>query len=242
MPTSRQRFDNYRARVSEQFRNGRNGHAAQTSGDQPPLAAEDERRRRKKSRSFGRLLVEFFRLMGNQRRMVIFALVTLTAATLLKLLPPAAIKVAIDYVLPGRPLPEPWQQFGLPTDRRTLIIWLGLVVVGISFITTAIQIWGRWYATKAVNRMQVSLRKQAFEHAVRDFAATFATLMLPRKNPFFRQTDALFDDTDWTGIAGVTAASTAAEERLFGDVQRAVPPGMDPAGYTAEHMPQQGLS
>ncbi len=170
MRSSRQRFADYRVKVAQQFRNGKHPPTDDTpnaNGASKPLAVEEERRRRRKNRSFGQLLTAFVRQMGNERGLVIFSLVTLTIATLLKLLPPAAIKVAIDYVLPNRPLPAEWISWGLPTSRVALMWWLGAAVVLVSFITTGIQVWGRWYATKAVNRLQVSLRKRAFEHAVR---------------------------------------------------------------------------
>ena len=60
---------------------------------------------------------------------------------------------------------------------------------------------------------------------------------LPRKNPFFRHTDHLFDDADWTRVAGVTPASLAEEARLFAGVQRTAPAGIDPDSFTAEHLP-----
>ena len=78
---------------------------------------------------------------------------------------------------------------------------------------------------------------QAFEAAARAFTETFKTLLQPRKNPFFRYTDELFDDADWERIAGVTAASLAEEHELFAAVQGTTPPGVDPDKFTAEHMP-----
>ncbi len=169
MQSSRQRFVDYRARVSQQFRNGGKSPTDSAPDSQPGqmLSVEEDRRRRRKTRTFGQLLLAFVRLMGGERRLVVFALTTLTLATLLKLLPPAAIKLAIDYVLPGRPLPAEWLAWGVPSGREALLVWLGIGVVAISFVTTAIHVWGRWCATKAVNRLQVSLRKRAFEHAVR---------------------------------------------------------------------------
>ena len=37
----------------------------------------------------------------------------------------------------------------------------------ISLLATAIHLSGRWYATKAVNKLQVSIRRRVFAHAVR---------------------------------------------------------------------------
>lgn len=78
---------------------------------------------------------------------------------------------------------------------------------------------------------------ETFEAAARQFVATFTGLLLPRKNPFFRHTDALFSESDWTSIAGVSDASRAEEVALFARVQVTAPPGSDPASFTAEHLP-----
>lgn len=77
----------------------------------------------------------------------------------------------------------------------------------------------------------------AFEKEARDFSAAFGSLLQPRKNPFFRHTDVLFDDADWERIAGVTPASIEEEERLFIRVQKTAPAGVDPAEFSAEHLP-----
>jgi hypothetical protein len=77
----------------------------------------------------------------------------------------------------------------------------------------------------------------SFEAHARDFVATFTSLLMPRKNPFFRHTDRLFTDGDWEQIAGVTPASLREEERLFRAVQSAATPDLDPDRFTAEHLP-----
>jgi ATP-binding cassette subfamily B protein/subfamily B ATP-binding cassette protein MsbA len=40
-------------------------------------------------------------------------------------------------------------------------------VVVVSLVETVINVWGRWHATRATKRVQVAVRKQLFEHAVR---------------------------------------------------------------------------
>lgn len=72
--------------------------------------------------------------------------------------------------------------------------------------------------------------------AARRFSAAINALLAPRRNPFFRYTDALFDAGDWARIASVTAESLANEERLFHAVQRTAPPGADPDQFTAVHL------
>jgi ATP-binding cassette subfamily B protein/subfamily B ATP-binding cassette protein MsbA len=124
-------------------------------------------RLRPRERSFWQLLREFFHLLRSQRPSVILALATVTVATVLKLVPPAATKVVIDYVLGGQPLPAgvleiwPWA-----ADRVVLLVTIGVLVIVISLLGTVIHIWGRWHATKAVNKMQVDVRRRVFEHIV----------------------------------------------------------------------------
>jgi ATP-binding cassette subfamily B protein len=120
------------------------------------------------TRGFGGLLKEFLRLLRGHHWAIGFALATLTLATLLRLVPPLAIKLVVDNVLNDRPLPAWWaEQYGLPTDRYQLLYWVGGAVGLVSLLATAIHLSGRWYATKAVNKLQVAIRRRVFAHAVR---------------------------------------------------------------------------
>src|SRR5262249_16410535 len=104
---------------------------------------------------------------GN-RTPVVFALATLTVATLLKLIPPAATKITIDYVLTDRPLPASLASwFAFATTRSQLLLLVTFVVVCVSLMSSSIHLWGRWYATGATKRMQAAVRQRLFEHAVR---------------------------------------------------------------------------
>jgi ATP-binding cassette, subfamily B, bacterial len=120
-----------------------------------------------RSRSFFRLLVEFLKLLEGHRWSVAFALATLTVATLLRLVPPLATKVVVDHILIDEPIPAWWTARGLPSDRYELLYWVGAGVAGLSILATLIHLTGRWYATKAVNRVQVAIRRRVFAHAVR---------------------------------------------------------------------------
>jgi len=124
--------------------------------------------RKQLTRSFLELLLHFWKLLAPERRAIVFALITLTISTILRLIPPATVKVVIDSALSG-PATEPvlWWGFRLPTDRWMLIVVLSVAVIIISLIETAIHLWGRWEATRATKRIQVGVRKQLFEHAVR---------------------------------------------------------------------------
>ncbi len=125
-------------------------------------------RPRHRERSFWDLLGEFFKLIRPQRGAVIFALTTLTLGTVLKLLPPAATKLVIDYVLTDRPLPASLVEFWPGSENRLhLLIAIGTTVTIVSLSSSFIHLWGRWFATKAVNKTQVSVRRKVFAHAVR---------------------------------------------------------------------------
>jgi ATP-binding cassette subfamily B protein/subfamily B ATP-binding cassette protein MsbA len=153
---SRQRFADYRRGLRERERNGR------------PHAGAGERNRRQRPRSFWQLFAAFWGMLAGHRRCVVFALVTLTASTLLALVPPAATKVVIDNVLGGRPLQTPWSLVFPDSASRLQLLWfLAGGVIAISLIETMIRLWGRWYATRTVTRVQVATRRRAFEHAVR---------------------------------------------------------------------------
>lgn len=131
-------------------------------------AEKDAESSAKRSRSFAQLLAEFLKLTRGHRGAIVFALATLTVATMLRLVPPLATKVVVDNVLIDRPLPDWWSsRWGLPTDRFQLLYLTGAAVAVVSLIASAIHLSGRWFATKAVNRLQVGIRRRVFAHAVR---------------------------------------------------------------------------
>lgn len=137
-------------------------------GQIEPLSPHGEPRQAgPRTRSFWTLLTEFLRLAGRQRGPIAIALGTLTFATLLKLAPPAATKITIDYVLMGKALPADMPSWLPRPDDRTALLWmLALAVVGISLLGTALHMWGRWHATRVTKRVQMDVRRRLFEHAV----------------------------------------------------------------------------
>ena len=123
------------------------------------------------TRTFGSLLRHFFGLLGGQRTRIVLALVTLTIATMLNLVPPAVTKIVVDYVLvtrPDRPIP-PFltQRLGLPTDPVELLATVSIGIVVLATVAIILGVWGRWQATKTTKRLQVSVRRRVFDHAVR---------------------------------------------------------------------------
>lgn len=153
---SRSRFSAYRQKLRENRRGSRAGES------------HDDEERRGRPRSFWRLFVAFWGMLAGHRASVVFALTTLTVATLLALVPPVATKLVIDNVLGGKPLAAPWNYL-LPesASRVQLLWWLAGGVVVIALAETGLRLWGRWHATRTVARVQVATRRRAFEHAVR---------------------------------------------------------------------------
>ena len=122
----------------------------------------------KRHRSFPKLLRQFFGLLEGQRSRIAAALTTLTIATTLNLVPPAATKVLVDYVLIDNPIPAfLTETLGLPSERRRLLAAVAVGIVVISVVSITVGMWGRWQATKTTKRLQVGVRRKVFEHAVR---------------------------------------------------------------------------
>jgi ATP-binding cassette, subfamily B, bacterial len=152
--SSRRRFDEYRERL-------RKKEVLQPELPQGP-------RRGPRARSSWALVRSFFHLLGDQRPAVGFSLLTLTVATVLGLFPPLATKFVVDNVLSRKPLPKQipaWLH--VPSEPWPLLLFIVVAVTGFSLLKIGAQIWGRWYATRATKRLQLSVRKRAFEHAVR---------------------------------------------------------------------------
>jgi ATP-binding cassette subfamily B protein/subfamily B ATP-binding cassette protein MsbA len=93
-------------------------------------------------------------------------LFTLTVATLLALLPPAATKFVVDYVLGGRPLPSTVPDW-VPRNPWPLLLTIAAAVLTISLLEMSIHIWGRWHATRVSKLLQLSVRRQVFAHILR---------------------------------------------------------------------------
>ncbi len=111
---------------------------------------------------------ELYRLLEGHRGSIGVALATLSVATTLRLVPPAATKLVIDQVLLGHPLPADLPSW-LPVPesaRRKLFALVGLVFA-VSVLGTAIGLWSRWLATLASKQVQIATRRKVFEHAAR---------------------------------------------------------------------------
>ncbi len=155
-PSSRRRYRDYLQEVVE-----RREKASKNENDSDKKTI--------RGRSFWQLLAAFWRQLTGHRRDVIFSLATLTVSTLLSLLPPAGTKFAIDYVLtePPQPVPIALSRW-LPSDlsRMGLLWWIAGTVCALTLLRTVVHLWGRWYATRAVNLVQADIRRRVFEHSM----------------------------------------------------------------------------
>ena len=123
-----------------------------------------------KHRSLPVLYRELYRALRGHRGTIALALLGLSMATLLKLVPPASTKVVIDYVLMAHPLPpaiQEWCPFPIPDSPRLRLPILVAVVTAITILGTMFGLWSRWLATRTTKRVQVNVRRKVYEHAMR---------------------------------------------------------------------------
>ncbi len=95
-----------------------------------------------------------------------FSLATLTVATLLALVPPAATKFVVDNVLGGQPLPDSVPRW-VPREPWPLLVWIGGGLVAISIVEILLHVSGRWHATRITKLLQMSVRRQVIDQALR---------------------------------------------------------------------------
>ncbi|MBC7835521.1 MAG: ABC transporter ATP-binding protein [Phycisphaerales bacterium] len=149
----------------------------------PGSGVPGDEKKKKRSRSFLVLFKEYWRLLHGYRATVIWSLLTLTVATGLGLLQPAATKLAFDYILLDNPGPTglpAWVRglAGVELDagagggatsraRVRLLVTLGAGLVAVTVLHVLFGMWGRVQVTRITKRLQVRLRRLVFDHAVR---------------------------------------------------------------------------
>jgi ATP-binding cassette subfamily B protein/subfamily B ATP-binding cassette protein MsbA len=104
------------------------------------------------------------------RLTIALALAGLSLATLLKLVPPLATKGVIDYVIMGKPLPPAvtaWSPVALPDSPKALLIVLVGLVFVVSIVGKVLGLSTRWQATRTNKRVQIAVRRQVYDHAMR---------------------------------------------------------------------------
>lgn len=120
-----------------------------------------------RQRSVRELLSSFWEMLREQRGAVVLALSTVTVSTILGLVPPAATKLIVDHVLGDKPTPAWMDVFGSGGDRMRLLGGILGAMIVVAIVKGGIQLWGRWSATRATKRLQLTVRRLAFDHAVR---------------------------------------------------------------------------
>ncbi len=123
-----------------------------------------------KHRSLARLYRELYQILVGHRVTLALALAGLSIATVMKLIPPAATKAVIDYVVLARPLPEAvtsWLPFSVPESPKLRLFGLVALVLLVSILGKFFGLLSRWQATRATKRVQVAVRRQVYEHAMR---------------------------------------------------------------------------
>lgn len=158
--SSRERFDEFREEVRQEAKSKvKDTRSYHSTAKGPP---------KPRVRSATTLVARFLKLLRGHRGAIVFALSTLTVSTVLALIPPASTKFLVDYVL-GDKTPPATIPGGIivPQDRWQLLIWVTVTVLAVSFVRIIVGVSGRWQATRATKRLQMEVRKKAFEHAVR---------------------------------------------------------------------------
>ena len=138
-------------------------------GSKPGLTAPSDQAPAK-HRSLPRLYHELYRLLIGYRLTIVLALVAASMATLLKLIPPAATKAVIDYVILAHPLPAgfaAWSPVPLPVSPKARLVALVVFVLLVSVLGKLLGLSSRWQATRVTKRVQVAVRRKVYEHAMR---------------------------------------------------------------------------
>ncbi len=134
------------------------------TGDYTALSAG--RTTSERSRSFRKLLGEFFSIIGKSKRDIFWSLGFLTVGVTIGLIPPAATKIVFDNILGNQPLPDKiLSLFPSLANKFTLLGAIAIGTVILALIALFFSIRGRWLATRTTKRIQISLRRKAFLHA-----------------------------------------------------------------------------
>lgn len=174
-PTSRRRFAQYREDLQNHLTEGSRLTAAAHRKKKKDATADTSAagetgvtgRKGGRARSSWGLFRAFLGMVRPHRTGVIVSLVTVTVATGLKLIPPAATGFVLDSLLGDKPLP-PWvERLGLPADPSALLAWTGGALVVFAVTAVAIGMSGRWLNTRNTKQIQSEVRHRVFSHAVR---------------------------------------------------------------------------
>jgi ATP-binding cassette subfamily B protein len=173
MRSSRRRYREYLSKLKQRRRE----HAAAGGGHEsmaasPHGGSDHAKKHKPRSRSFMRLLAEFWGLLRGHRGRLALVLAALGVSTLLGLIPLYGTKIVFDGVLRDPPLPTAMppsiaRWVPLPSDRRQLLTVVAIGMVVLAAGAEVFGLWSRWQTTRMTKRLQVSVRKRVFDHAVR---------------------------------------------------------------------------
>ena len=124
--------------------------------------------RRARQRSIPELFLELARVLRGSWLTVMSGIALGTTATLLKLAPPAATKLAIDHVLLGQPIPA-WigDRVPVPASPGMRLLLLVAGVMALILVGSMLSFAGRFLVTVTMKRVQERMRRKAFSHASR---------------------------------------------------------------------------
>ena len=162
--SSRARYASYRQKMRDRKK------GTDVDPSVPAAADREDKSRKPRSRSFGKLLGQFWALVRGHQLTLVLLLATLTVSTALGLIPLYGTKIVFDSVLSKDPVPPHlpwWLPVHLPSDRFQLLTIVAVGMVVLAALSESFGLWSRWQATRMTKRVQVSVRRRVFEHAVR---------------------------------------------------------------------------
>ncbi|HEX8323538.1 MAG TPA: ABC transporter ATP-binding protein [Tepidisphaeraceae bacterium] len=162
--SSRARYGAYRRKLRGRKR------GAEIDPGVPATADPGDKPHKPRSRPFAELLRRFWSLLRGHRVTLVLLLTTLTISTLLGLVPLYGTKVVFDSVLSENPIAPQlpwWLPVQLPSDRHRLLAIVAVAMVVLAALSEGFGLWSRWQATRMTKRVQVSVRRRVFDHAVR---------------------------------------------------------------------------
>ena len=148
--SSRQQFELYRQ--------------ARASGGQMPGDGAGTVRSYVSLGEIGRLLVE---LMSGHWLGIGLSLAALTTSAVLMLLPAAATKLTIDYVLAGHPLPAGLARWIPFSDPRLLLFSFGAMMAAASLVELLVRVSCRRYLFAVATKAQTILGRRVLDHTLR---------------------------------------------------------------------------
>jgi ATP-binding cassette subfamily B protein/subfamily B ATP-binding cassette protein MsbA len=164
---SRLRYQDYRRKLKLR-RLQRDTSSGDASIHGPLHGAGDPQKRKPRSRSFIQLFAEFWGMLQGFRQRLILVLIASGISTLLGLVPLYGTKIVFDSVLRERPLPPQVPYWiHLPHSPHRLLAIIAIAMVLLAAASEIVGLWSRWQTTRMTKRVQVSVRKTVFDHAVR---------------------------------------------------------------------------